>query len=97
MTQINDAPGRYELWEDGKVVGESVYRDAGNRRVFLHTEVDADYAGRGLATQLITWALNDVRAKGKRFVAICPLVAAYVQKHHEFDDILDTVAGVDGP
>ncbi|HAM26562.1 MAG TPA: GNAT family N-acetyltransferase [Microbacteriaceae bacterium] len=97
MKTIEDAGGRYELTIDGARVGVATYRDVGDRRVFLHTEIDPDFAGRGLATELVEWALGDVRGKGKRIVAKCPMVAAYLSKHHQFDDILDTPKGVEGP
>ncbi|MCZ4501078.1 MAG: N-acetyltransferase [Marmoricola sp.] len=93
---IRDGSGRYELVDDDTVVGASVYRDAGPRRVFIHTEIDADYAGRGLASALVKFALDDVRAQGRRVVAVCPMVAAYVKKHPEYNDLVDHPAGVDG-
>lgn len=95
VKEIADVGGRYELRIDGERVGISTYRDSGVRRVFLHTEIDADYAGQGLATELVEWALTDVRNTGKRIVARCPVVAAYLEKHHDFDDIVDRPAGVD--
>jgi predicted GNAT family acetyltransferase len=87
---------RYELRIDGALVGACNYRDAGERRVLVHTEIEPDYSGQGLATELIVFALEDVRRLGKRAVAQCPMVAHYVEKHDEFDDILDHPAGVEG-
>ncbi len=43
----------------------------------------------GKATVLIAEALRVTRTEGLRIVAVCPMVAAYVGRHHEFDDILD--------
>jgi uncharacterized protein len=83
------AKNRYEIHLGSTVVGFSKYSDEDGRRLFLHTEVDPDYQGHGLATQLIEHALADTRASGKRIVALCPMVAAYVAKHHDYDDILD--------
>jgi predicted GNAT family acetyltransferase len=90
-----DADGRYELSIHGEVVGVSTYRDIGERRVFDHTEVDSAYEGHGLASKLVTFALDDVRDKGKRIVARCAMVKAHVEKHHEWDDIVDNPRGVD--
>jgi predicted GNAT family acetyltransferase len=97
MTDITDTGGRYELRVDGAVAGRCYYRDAGSRRVFIHTEVDAEFAGRGLATRLVEYALADCRARGMRIVAQCPMVSAYLAKHHEFDDLIDRPPGVDAP
>lgn len=95
MTEIADVGGRYELSIDGERLAVSTYRDAGERRVFLHTEVEPDHEGQGLAGELIDWALADVRTKGKRIVARCPYVAHYLESHHEFDDLVDEPRGVD--
>jgi predicted GNAT family acetyltransferase len=80
---------RFEIHLGRTVIGTSYYRAEATRRVFTHTEIDPDYQGHGLATQLIEHALNDTRAAGLRVVAQCPTVAAFVAKHPEFDDIVD--------
>ena len=86
-----DAEHRYEILIDGRRVGLTAYRDRGEQRVFFHTEIDDAFAGRGLAAQLIQHALTDVRASGKRIVPVCPYVASFLKKHHEFTDIADPV------
>ncbi|KZS84517.1 GNAT family N-acetyltransferase [Mycobacterium persicum] len=85
---------RYEISADGVRAGLTAYvdtADTGGQRIFYHTEVDDRFAGRGLANRLIAAALADTRAAGKRIVAICPFVAAYVDKHDDYDDILDPI------
>ena len=84
-----DDRNRYVIRLGDQVIGLSTYRDEEGRRLFLHTEVDPEFQGHGLATQLIVHALDDTRAGGLRIVALCPMVAAYVAKHHDYDDILD--------
>lgn len=79
----------YELRIDGELVGHINYRDDGERRVILHTKVDDAFTGQGLATKLIIAALDDIRATGKRVVALCPMVSAYLIKHRDYDDIAD--------
>jgi predicted GNAT family acetyltransferase len=96
VLEMRDADNRYELVDGGEVVGTSVYRDAGTRRVFTHTEIDRDYAGRGLASQLVKFALDDVRAQGRRVVAVCPMVRAFIDKNPDYEDLVDYPAGVDG-
>jgi uncharacterized protein len=80
---------RFTVAVDGKVVGHTEFADRGGQRVFFHTEVDEAYGGRGLATALIGEALAATRAEDKRIVPVCPMVSAYVKKHHDFDDIVD--------
>lgn len=57
---------------------------------FVHTEVDDAYAGQGLASHVVAFALADVRAQGKRIIPHCPYVASWINKHPgEYDDITD--------
>jgi predicted GNAT family acetyltransferase len=82
---------RYEIAVDGQRAGLTAYRDQGDRRVFFHTEIGDAYTGRGLASVLVEYALNDVRAAGMRIVPVCPYVAKFLKKHEEFADITDPV------
>ena len=72
---------RYVLELDGRVIGKALYGDEGATRTFVHTEVDAEFTGHGLATSLIAQAVADSRAAGKTVQATCPLVAAYLEKN----------------
>jgi predicted GNAT family acetyltransferase len=81
--QAAEAESRYELFVGGKPAGKLVYRDEGDTRIFLHTEVDPAYRGRGLASQLIEWSLDDVRASGKHLWVKCPAVSDYLARHPE--------------
>ncbi|HEV7421623.1 MAG TPA: GNAT family N-acetyltransferase [Mycobacterium sp.] len=79
----------FTIGVEGKTVGHTDFAERDGQRVFYHTEVDPAFGGRGLATVLIGEALAATRADGLRIVAVCPMVAAYVKKNHEFDDVLD--------
>lgn len=81
----------YEITVDGEHAGLTAYVDTGDQRIFYHTEIVDRFGGHGLAGTLVSAALTDTRAAGKRIVAVCPYVAEYVGKHHDFDDILDPV------
>ena len=82
---------RYEISADGVHAGLAAYVDTRTQRIIYHTAVDDRFRGRGLADELIAAALEDTRAAGKRVVAICPFVAAFVDKHEDYDDILDPI------
>jgi predicted GNAT family acetyltransferase len=88
---VTAAQGKYTIAVDGETVGLAAFADRGNQRVFFHTEVDESFGGRGLATILIDEALRATRADGRRVVATCPTVAAFITKHPEFGDITDPV------
>ncbi|MGA5545444.1 GNAT family N-acetyltransferase [Mycobacterium sp. NPDC051198] len=93
MAEVRNIPEarHYEITVDGEHAGLAAYVDSGDQRIFHHTEIDDEFGGRGLAGELVTAALADARAAGKRIVAVCPYVKKYVQKHHDFDDILDPI------
>lgn len=80
---------KFTIAVDGTTVGLTEYSDKGDRRVFPHTEVDEAYGGRGLATIVIAEALAQTKAEGKRIVAVCPTVVSYLEKHPEYDDVVD--------
>jgi predicted GNAT family acetyltransferase len=90
---VRNAPDarQYEIFVDGERAGLVAYVDTEGQRIFYHTEIDEKFGGRGLAGTLVTEALTDTRPTGKRVVAVCPYVAKFVQRHHDFDDILDPV------
>ena len=89
-TTVRDAPerSRYEILVDGEVVGIADYDDAGENRVFPHTYVEPAWRGRGLAEELVRYALDDVRAAGRRIVPECWYVAQFVGDHPEYADLL---------
>lgn len=88
---VENAPEihHYVLRLDGEEIGHINYRDHGDRRVILHTKVDDAHTGHGYGTTLIVAALDDIRAQDKRVVTLCPMAAAYVIKHRDYDDIVD--------
>ncbi|GAB4584135.1 GNAT family N-acetyltransferase [Nocardia sp. IFM 10818] len=92
VTQVTDAqPQHYAIHVDGERAGLTAYLDKDGQRIFFHTEIGDRFAGRGLASKLIAAALADTRAAGLRIVPICPFVAGYLEKHHDFDDLVDQV------
>ncbi|HWF68199.1 MAG TPA: GNAT family N-acetyltransferase [Mycobacterium sp.] len=91
QTSVSAIDGKYTIAVEGQTVGLAAVADRDNRRVFYHTEVDEGFGGRGLANILVGEALEATRADGKRVVAVCPMVAAFVKKHPEFSDITDPV------
>lgn len=66
--------GRYEICVDDRVVGFGEYKLGPGRIAFLHTEVDEEVSGQGLARQLVVGALADVRRRGLAVLPFCPYV-----------------------
>jgi predicted GNAT family acetyltransferase len=80
---------RYELRDGDEVIGAAHYRRRPGQIVFTHTVVDDAYGGQGLGAVLARAALTDVRDSALRIVPVCPFIAAYLRRHHEFDDVVD--------
>ena len=83
-----EARQRYEALVDGDLAGLIDYKAKGHRIALIHTEVLAAYQGRGLAEQLVRFALDDARRRGLGVIATCPYVRAYVERHPETHDIV---------
>ena len=91
QTIVRVEPSQFTIAVDGQTVGLAEYADRDGRRTFPHTETDRAFRGRGLATILIAEALRATREAGLRIVPACSMVADYIDKHPEFDDITDPV------
>ena len=79
---------RYALLKDGEVVGIAEYQLREDAIVFVHTEVDPEKRERGMASQLVQTALDDVREHSDlRVVATCPYVRRWLADHPEYQDL----------
>lgn len=81
---------RYEIRDGGKRIGMTLYRvqDEGRVYAFDHTEVDEGYSGLGLASRLVSFALDDVRSQGLRIRPYCPYVRAFLRRHSDYQDLV---------
>ena len=85
----NDAAHRYELLVEDEVVGELIYRARDDVVTLIHTEIAPQFEGHGLGDQLVTYALDDIRARGLEIVPVCPFVGAYLRRHTEYEDLVE--------
>ena len=90
-TTVTQEPDRFSISVDGQKVGFTEYVDRDGQRIFPHTEVRDEFGGRGLATILVSEALQATRDAGLRIVAVCPMVAGFVEKHQDLADVVDPV------
>ncbi len=94
--EVVDAPAehRYEARVGGVLAGWAEYQDAAGRggadhgmRVMTHTEVVPSHEGRGVGSALARTALDDVRARGTRVLALCPFILGWMVRHPEYQDL----------
>ncbi|HVU24316.1 MAG TPA: GNAT family N-acetyltransferase [Opitutus sp.] len=83
----NAAAGRYEVEIDGRMA-VCDYVLEGGRMVFTHTFVPPELRGRGLAEKLVRAALDDAVAAKRSIVPACSYVAAFVQRHAEYQSLV---------
>ena len=88
---VADTPDRmrFEITVDGEVAGFAHYVRRGGRLIFVHTEIDARFEGRGLGSKLASKALDLARRAGEPVVPLCPFIASYIAKHPEYEDLVD--------
>ena len=92
-TEVIDRPElqRYELVEDGRVLGFADYRPVSGSDLVLefpHTVIDPTERGRGLGAVLVGSAMADVRRRGARVRPTCWYVADWFAERPDEQDLL---------
>lgn len=73
---------RYTLSVDGAVVAIADYRINGNSIAFTHTYTQPPYRNRGLAAELVSFAMDDVeRHSTRRVLPMCWYVGDWFDAH----------------
>ena len=87
-TRHNAEASRYEILDDGQLVGIADYELTDGIAVFPHTEITPRRRGQGLGAQLVRFALDDQRAAGNIVVPHCWYVAEFIGEHPEYADLV---------
>nr|WP_298925180.1 GNAT family N-acetyltransferase [uncultured Allomuricauda sp.] len=73
-------------------IGESIarieYIKAKEKIYLTHTEVPRDYEGKGVGSELIKQALENIKARDLTLVPLCPFVAMYIKRHPEWKTLV---------
>jgi predicted GNAT family acetyltransferase len=83
----NEKDERFESDADGGTAFVEYIID-GDEITFTHTEVPKQAEGKGIAGRLVADALAYARGANLRVIPQCSYVAAWLKRHHEYDDIL---------
>jgi uncharacterized protein len=88
--EIVDVPeaNRYEARVNGNVAGWVNYRRVRDRLVALHTEVEPEFGGQGIASALVRRVIDDARAAAIRITPRCPFFVAHFERHPEDRDVV---------
>jgi predicted GNAT family acetyltransferase len=85
----NSAEHRFEVAVDGEWAGSSEYQIAGEKLLaFTHTRIEPQFGGHGLASSLISTALDELRAEDVSVLPFCPFVKAFIEKHPDYLDLV---------
>lgn len=84
----NDDANRYEIVVSDELAGVLEYRADGDALALTHTEVYQEFSGRGLASELVSAALDDIRDRGVTIVPLCPYVVSFLEKNPEYRDLV---------
>lgn len=85
--------GRYEMALEGENAVMEYSKEPGVV-ILTHTLVPRSCEGQGIGSEMVAAVLDDIRRKGLRVVPSCPFVAAYIERHPEWDDLVaDEVMG----
>ena len=76
----NQAEEQFEVHADGVRAGLATYSISKDRLTLLHTETAPEFAGQGMAKQLITFALNQARARQLKVLPVCPYTLHVIQE-----------------
>lgn len=79
---------RYQLTVDGHRAGYVTYARQPGEVAFIHTVIRPAYAGRGLGQRLAAFVLDEARAGGLRVRPQCPYIAAYIERHGSYQDLV---------
>ncbi|KAA0913532.1 GNAT family N-acetyltransferase [Psychrobacter sp. ANT_WB68] len=83
----NETAKRFETSIDGHI-GYISYQERDDKLVYDHTIVPQELGGHGVGSALVKHALNYARENNKKVVPQCSFVAAYIDKHPDYQDLL---------
>jgi hypothetical protein len=69
------------------------YRWLKGSMVLMHTITPAAHRGKGVGAVLVKYVLDYARQQGLKIIVYCQYVAQYLQKHPEYNDLIDATGG----
>ena len=87
--QDNGSKGRYVLRSAAGAEAEMTFTKVSEKLIIIdHTEVPDAFRGQGAGLRLVTRAVEDARAAGKKIIPLCPFANAQFLRHPEWADVL---------
>jgi uncharacterized protein len=83
----NAALGRYE-YRIGTALASVDYRRAPGITTLTFARVPAALAGQGVGSAMARAVLEELQARGERVLPACGFIAAFIDRHPEFQPLL---------
>ena len=83
----NRDQNRFELDVEGGLAFAN-YRLTPQAVIITHTETPRALRGRGIASELVKGALEQIRADGHKVIAGCAFVVDYLNEHPEYRELM---------
>ncbi len=84
-----ETKGRYVTVVDGHEAEMTYSRLGGTTIIIDHTGVPDALRGLGVGQALVQRGVEDARAKGLKIVPLCPFAKAQINRHPEWQDVLN--------
>ncbi|AZA75007.1 GNAT family N-acetyltransferase [Chryseobacterium indoltheticum] len=85
---LGNAKGEIQLFSDNNKAGKMDISVIGKKLTVYHTEVDEEYAGKGLAKLLLEKLVSYARENDLKIVPLCPYVHAQFKRNpEEYNDV----------
>jgi len=85
----DEEQGFFLAEEDGQRMGSLSYEwDSPTRFAILHTVVEKEYQGHGVAKALVNAAVDFAREKGYTIWPVCPYAENLLKRDASYEDIL---------
>jgi hypothetical protein len=86
----NSSGSRYELHIGTELAGFVEYelREHDTVISLVHTEIEPGFQGKGLATHLARYSLDDARKRGLAVLPFCPYINSWIKKHPDYTDLV---------
>ena len=89
VSVVDNAPAeRFEIFLGDQLAGFTEYKRRPGLIAFIHTEIEPELEGHGIASRLIRDALDTARREDLIVLPFCPFVRGYIEKHHEYLDLV---------
>jgi predicted GNAT family acetyltransferase len=85
----DDEAGIYDATVGSQQVGGLTYNDDGERVVLVAVSILPQFRNQGAATTLIQHVLDDLLTQGRTATVLCPIVRTFIDKHAEYQDVVD--------